>query len=199
MDFQTTLQSWHDFYSITGMAAASLVGLLFVGLSLHLRIVVTHEDVKALARVTLTGLGVTLVLALVMVIPEANDPSSTGWDVTGVGIFGFVLLVRPLLAGIRSSHRALSFPHLILRFGVTALSFAAVIAGGGILVSGHYQAGFSWLVWISVVLLVGALRNSWDLLVTVGAATMDAPASPHVPAAPAPSPPGPASSQPRTS
>ncbi len=88
MDFQTTLQSWHDFYSITGMAAASLVGLLFVGLSLHLRIVVTHEDVKALARVTLTSLGVTLVLALFMVIPETNDPSSTGWDVTGVGVFG---------------------------------------------------------------------------------------------------------------
>ena len=199
MDFQTTLQSWHDFYSITGTAAASLVGLLFVGLSLHLRIVVTHEDVKALARVTLTGLGVTLVLSLFMVIPEANDPSSTGWDVTGVGIFGFVLLVRPLLAGIRSSHRALSFPHLILRFGVTALSFAAVISGGAILVSGQYRAGFSWLVGISVVLLVGALRNSWDLLVTVGAATIDVPATPQVPAAPTPSPPGEASSPPRKS
>jgi hypothetical protein len=35
MDYQTTLQGWHTFYAITGEAAASLTGLLFVVLSLH--------------------------------------------------------------------------------------------------------------------------------------------------------------------
>jgi hypothetical protein len=188
MNYSSTLQSWHDFYSITGMAAASLVGLLFVGLSLHLRIVVTHADVKALARVTLASLGLTVVLALFMVIPEANDPSSTGWDVVGVGVFGCVLISRPLVAGIRSSHRALSFPHLMLRFGLTTVTFAGVITAGAVLVAGDYRAGLSWLVGVSIVLLVSALRNSWDLLVTVGAATLDSTegaASAALPAAPA--------------
>ena len=40
MSFQTALSGWHDFYILAGTAAATLVGLLFVGLSLHLRIVV---------------------------------------------------------------------------------------------------------------------------------------------------------------
>lgn len=188
MDFHTTLLSWHDFYAITGTAAAGLVGLLFVGLSLHLRIVVTHEDVRALARVTLASLGLTLVLALFMVVPENNDPSSTGWNVVGAGGFGLLLILRPVVAGIKSSHRALSFPHLMLRFGLTALSFAAVITSGGILVSGNYRAAFSWLVGVTVVLLVGALRNSWDLLVTVGAATMGpgGPKAPDLAASPTP-------------
>jgi hypothetical protein len=187
MNYTTTLQSWHDFYAITGTAAASLVGLLFVGLSLHLRIVVNHEDVKALARVTLSSLGLALVLALFMVIPESNDPSSTGWNVVGLGIFGCLLITRPLIAGIRSSHRALRAPHLVLRFGLTTITFAAVIASGGILVAGDYHAGLSWLVAVSIVLLVGALRNSWDLLVSVGAATMHEPETPKAVEAQAPS------------
>jgi hypothetical protein len=172
MNFGTALQSWHDFYMIVGTAAASLVGLLFVGLSLHLRVVVTHADVKALARITLASLGLTLVLALFMVIPETHDPSSTGWNLVGAGIFGFVLIGRPLVAGIRSSRRALSFGHLMLRFGLTGTTFVAALIGGIILVAGNYQLGLSWFVGVSVALLVGALRNSWDLLVSVGDATM---------------------------
>jgi hypothetical protein len=179
VNFLTTLQSWHDFYSIMGMAAGSLVGLLFVGLSLHLRVVVTHEDVKALARVTMASLGLSLVLALFMVIPGDNDPSSTGWEIVGVGIASFVIIGRPLFLGMRSSHRALHFRHLILRFGLTILTFAAALVAGFILIAGDYQAGLSWLVGVSVSLLVTALRNSWDLLVTVGDATLHPPESPQ--------------------
>lgn len=186
MNFQSAILSWHDFYAIVGTAAAGLVGLLFVGLSLHLRVVVTHEDVKSLARVTLASLGLALVLALFMVIPEANDPSSTGWNVVGAGAFGLLIIARPLIDGVRSSHRALSFGHLMLRFGLTALTYAAVIASGVILVAGDYHAGLSWLVGVSIVLLVGALRNSWDILVTVGAATMIAPTAPGAPDVQAP-------------
>jgi hypothetical protein len=173
MTFEATLQSWHDFYSIVGMAAGSLVGLLFVGLSLHLRVVVTHNDVRALARVTMASLGLLLVLALFMVIPGDTDPTSTGWEVVGIGVSSFLIIGRPLVSGIRSRHRALNLGHLILRFGLTIGSFMAAIVAGAILVSGDYSAGLSWLVGVSVSLLVSALRNSWDLLVTVGSATVE--------------------------
>jgi hypothetical protein len=180
MTFQSAILGWHDFYSIVGTAAAALVGLLFVGLSLHLRVVVTHEDVKALARLTLASLGLALVLALLMVIPDPDNPSSTGWNVVGAAGFSLVVIAQPLFVGIRSSHRALSFGHLMLRFGLTGLTYAAVVTGGVIMVTGNYQAGLSWLVGVSIALLVGALRNSWDLLVTVGAATMSVPTAPDV-------------------
>jgi hypothetical protein len=172
MNFLTTLQSWHDFYSLMGMAAGSLVGLLFVGLSLHLQVVVTHEDVRALARVTMSSLGLSLVLALFMVIPGDTDPASTGWEIVGVGIASFLIIGRPLVSGFRSSNRALNFRHLILRFGLTIGTYIAALIAGIILISGDYQAGLSWLVGVSVSLLVTALRNSWDLLVTVGDATI---------------------------
>src|SRR2546423_1827904 len=38
-----TLAGWHDLYVTVGAAAATLVGLPSVGLSLHVRVVVAHD------------------------------------------------------------------------------------------------------------------------------------------------------------
>ncbi len=104
MNFQTTLQSWHEYYSITGGATASLVGLLFVGLSLHLRVVINHPDVRALARVTLMSFGVTLVLSLFMLVPETRS-ASTGWNLVGLGTFACLLIAQSLVSGFRTDRR----------------------------------------------------------------------------------------------
>lgn len=171
MSFQATLLSWHDFYSIVGMAAASLVGLLFVGLSLHLRVVVTHKDVQALARATFASLGLTLVLALFMVAPETRT-SDLGEDLIALGIVACLLVVPSIAIGVRSRERTLSYRRLLLRFGITSLTFLGVIATGAILVAGDASDALGWLVAVSMFLIITSLRNSWDLLVSVGAATI---------------------------
>jgi len=38
---------------------------------------------------------------------------------------------------------------------------------------GSDNAALSWLVVVTIALLVVSLRNTWDLLVSVGAATLD--------------------------
>jgi cell division protein FtsW (lipid II flippase) len=171
VNFQTTLQSWHDFYSITGGATASLVGLLFVGLSLHLRVVINHPDVRALARVTMTSFGTTLVLSLFMLVPETRS-SATGWNLVGLGSFALALIMQSLVAGFMTHHRTLSVRHLVLRFGLTIATFVGVIAVGAVMVSGDYGTALSYLVGVAIFLVIVSLRNSWDLLVIVGAATL---------------------------
>jgi hypothetical protein len=37
-------------------------------------------------------------------------------------------------------------------------------------VANDYQDGFAWLSGVAIFLLLTSLRNSWDLLVSVGAA-----------------------------
>jgi hypothetical protein len=171
MTYQSALQGWHDFYVITGTAAASLVGLLFVGLSLHLRIVVSRPDVQALARMTLTSFGLTLVISLFMVIPE-DQPAATGWQLVGSGIAACVINASSFTAGLRSRRRTISIRRLLLRFGLSTLAYVGVIATGGLFVAGAYRSGLGWLVGVAVVLLLVSLRNTWDLLVSVGAATL---------------------------
>ncbi len=173
MSYQAELSGLHDFYLLAGTASATLVGLLFVGLSLHLRIVVTTSEVRSLARVTLANFGAVLFVAIFMVIPE--DRSVAGLQIIGAGLVSLGVAAPSLIAAAR--RRDWSFQmspmqrvRVVMRFGVSAMSYLAIIVAGILLLSSHDSA-FSWLLIATVVLLVVSLRNTWDLLVTVADVT----------------------------
>src|SRR4029077_16621483 len=173
MSYQAELAGWHDFYILTGTAAATLVGLLFVGLSLHLQIVITASEVRSLARVTLANFAAVVFMALFMVIPEGA--SSAGLQLIGVGIVSLVV-VGPSLVGVVAPGQwtfemsAMERVRVALRFGLSGLSYVAIIVAGVLLLS-SLRAAFTVLLITTVVLLVVSLRNTWDLLVTVADVT----------------------------
>jgi hypothetical protein len=167
MGYGDTLQSWHDFYVTAGAAAATLVGLLFVGLSLHIRVVVSHRDVRSLARATLTDFSVVLLVALVVLTPNTDAQTTASWLIA-VGVISLGLIVRPTLEGFRMRRpRALGLWVLVSRFGLSALCFAGIAAVGVLFGRQDYRGGLSGLLVVVVLLLVIAVRNTWDLLVTV--------------------------------
>ena len=169
MSYQTALGGWHDFYVVAGTASATLVGLLFVGLSLHLRIVVASSDVRSLARVTLTNFATVLFVALFMVIPQ--NQSAAAFQLVGTGLVSLLVNTPSLVAAARSHERTLPLSRLALRFGLSTVSYLGVILAG-IQLPSSFSTAFSWLVIATVVLLVVSLRNTWDLLVTVGDVTL---------------------------
>jgi hypothetical protein len=169
--YQVLAQRWHDFYIIAGTAAATLVGLLFVGLSLHLRAVLSRSEVRGLARVTLANFGLILFVSLFMVIPQG--PSAVSPELLGSGVFSLMVIAPSLVAAGRSRTRTLRPYQLVLRFGASTLGYLGVIIAGALLGKGSDEAALSWLEAATFVLLVVSLRNSWDLLVSVGAATLD--------------------------
>ena len=172
MPFGILAQRWHDFYVVAGTAAATLVGLLFVGLSLHLRAVLSRSEVRSLARVTLANFGLLLFVSLFMVIPQGSSAASTELLVSGS--LSLALITPSLVAALRSKTRTLRLYKLLLRVASSAVGYVGVIIAGALIGRGSYGAALSWLVAVTVVLLFVSLRNSWDLLVSVGAATMDA-------------------------
>lgn len=171
MSFQTIVQGWHDFYMVAGGASATLVGLLFVGLSLHLRTVLSRPEVRSLASVTLTNFGLVLLIALFALIPQ--QPQGFSDDLIISGAISAGLVAPSLRAASRSQTRTLRVPRLFLRFGVSAVAYAGAVAAGVLIQRGSYGTGLGWLAVVSITLNVVSLRNSWDLLVTVGAARMD--------------------------
>jgi hypothetical protein len=177
VSYEVLAQRWRDFYIVSGTAAATLVGLLFVGLSLHLRAVLSRSEVRALARVTLANFGLMLFLSLFMLIPQSATATSR-FLIAG-GIFSIAVIVPSLVATIRSRTRTLGTWEPYLRFGSSTLAYAAVILAGWLLGRGSLDAAFQALLIVVLVLAVVSLRNSWDLLVSVGAATLREP-SEHV-------------------
>jgi hypothetical protein len=173
MPYTTAVSGWHDFYILAGTAAATLVGLLFVGLSLHLRIVIASSEVRSLARVTLANFGAVLFVALFMVIPETQSAAAS--QLIGSGLVSLIVTAPSLISRL-SPGRKLRLQRstrlrLLLRFGLSSVSYLGIIVAGVLLFS-SLDSAFSWLVIAIVVLLVVSLRNTWDLLVTVGDVTL---------------------------
>jgi hypothetical protein len=164
-------QRWRDFYILAGTAAATLVGLLFVGLSLHLRAVLARPEVRGLARVTLANFGLVLFVSLFLTIPQSA--SATSPFLVGSGLFSLAVITPTVVAAGRSRTRTLRRRQLVSRFVSSVLAYGGVIVAGVLLGRGSDAAAFSWLLAATLVLLVVSLRNSWDLLVSVGAATLE--------------------------
>jgi small-conductance mechanosensitive channel len=167
MSFQDTLLSWHDFYLACAAASATFAGLLFVGISLHLRIIVTHPEARSLARVTLSDYFVVLLVSLVLLTP-AGVPQQLGIEMIGIAAVSLALITPTSVRGIRARRaRTLGLRLLISRFGLSMLGYIALGILGLLFYLGSTPALFAQLVWIVLVLLIVAVRNTWDLLVTI--------------------------------
>jgi len=167
VSFTAQLQSWHDVYLSSAAAGATLAGLLFVGLSLHLRTVVAHADVRALARVTLSSFFTVVMVSVFMLVPTPDGPS-LGFPLLGVAAGASLLMVRPAWQGFRNRRaRSLSLRVLASRFGTTALAYLALGVAGAAMFSPNHAAAFQGLLVSTLVLLAVSVRNTWDLLVTI--------------------------------
>lgn len=171
MPYQAAIQGWHDFYLVVGGASATLVGLLFVGLSLHLRAVIARPEVRSLARATLTNFVLVLLVALFILIPQSG--AGFGQELIFSGAISGAIVAPTVVAAARSQTRTLRVFQMVVRFGISIAGYAGVIAAGAVITGGTFPAALGWLCAMSIALLVVSLRNSWDLLVSVGEATME--------------------------
>jgi hypothetical protein len=173
--YQTAASDLRDFYILAGTAAATLVGLLFVGLSLHLRIVIAASEVRSLARVTLANFGAVLFVCMFMVITE--DHSTAALQLIGAGVVSLIIAAPSLVVAVRGPGQTLQMRQrdrirLVSRFGLSCVCYLGIVGAGALLLLSLTSAFALVLVVAIVVLLVVSLRNTWDLLVTVGEVTL---------------------------
>lgn len=69
---------WHEFFVVTGGAAAALAGLVFVAVTLHLRAITGHPGHRHRARTIVASLGQILIASLIVLVPT--------FDHVGAGI-----------------------------------------------------------------------------------------------------------------
>jgi len=88
--FAKVIEDWHDFYMMIGAAASTLVGLLFVSLSLKVD-VVTHEanaDLRELAIQTFTSFLNVIMISVLFLIPR-QEPLGLRLPLLGISGFEF--------------------------------------------------------------------------------------------------------------
>src|ERR1700730_2027914 len=99
------LQRWHDFYLLAGTAAATLVGLMFVAISLGSRLITEQSlpGLRVFVNPTIVHFVYVMIIATVAVIPTVTRmPLGILLVVAGVFSFGNALRMMPW---VREQHR----------------------------------------------------------------------------------------------
>jgi len=165
------IQEWQSFYATVAGACATIIGLVFVGLSVNVDILTRRENSESmrLAKQTFADLILVLLVALSFLVPRQNRG--------GLVLLLWVLALVWILAVQKSFREALAeqkghvrIGYLLRVFGLSALGGFGLLFIGLLLRVGRVES-LHWLVLVLAALLASAIRNSWYLLVHVRSGT----------------------------
>ncbi len=165
--FAQAVAKWQNFYILAGGAAATLTGLLFIAVSLHIDLFSDSVDsrVRELAEGTLLNFVSVLVISLVMTSADAS-PSGIGIPLLAVAIFQSFRSVETSIKRYREmrKHAPGRFQLRFLLWQVPFASSALLIYVSLTLLSGDISKLY-WLVWGVIPILLVATNNAWNMLV----------------------------------
>lgn len=165
---QATFAGWHDFYVTMGTASASLIGLLFVAISLNLDEITgqSRDELRAFAEQAFNSFSAVLLIAVVFLIPQ-RDAVSLGAVYAGLAVIAGYRLLRRAPAVWRGRSRDRLGEAVFWRFVLPAAAVLGLLVSAVGLWLNEPDAAY-WLVAVIIGLLMSAARSSWDLLVKVG-------------------------------
>jgi len=161
---RAVLESWHDFFSLVGASAATLVGLMFVAASVGTGVFNEERQVglRTLLSPTVVAFSVVLAACIVGVLPSSN------WSVPatllgGMGLLGAVYsalvwrrMVRHGIAGKIDLEDRIwyVFAPAVAYVGLTTTGVAFAL---------HSEAATALLAAGICMLLLAGIRNAWDM------------------------------------
>ena len=162
MEFAYRPEAWETMFEMVALAAVTLTGLLFVGLSINLRSIVATPAHFARAREALITQLVLLIIAIFVLIP--------GQGRVALGIELVVLSIIVLAASLRlqsstlqhlPAHRRRAWAKRLIVLNGASVGIA--IAGIGLVTRG--LGGLLWLVPTILTCLLWSTYNAWSLMI----------------------------------
>jgi lipid-A-disaccharide synthase-like uncharacterized protein len=160
------MEGWSDFYQLIGATAGTLIGLIFVVVSLGAEHAKTGDEHRTRIGVTPTLVHFTalLVSALSMLAPLSNTARAVI-----LGLIGCAGLAYLLNLALLVSKRIKAEERDTLWFGVLPMAAYAgfLVTGAAWALAADFAPQIGALA--SVILLVAALHNSWEMtLIIIG-------------------------------
>jgi len=159
---------WHDFFLMSGTAAVTLAGLLFVAISLHVDALVHsgRQHLIDLARATLLTFVMVLTTSLMMLAPLQSQ-RIVGFQLLVLGTLFVAFTLRLLFSSPGTAHADFSLRLFRQRLILPLVGYAWIGLTGLGLMRGGSPRNLMFLIGGICTLLGNALGASWDLLVRV--------------------------------
>ncbi|HLH11070.1 MAG TPA: hypothetical protein VKV77_04210 [Methylovirgula sp.] len=157
------LETWHEFYSLLGTAAAALAALLFVAASIGTGFMSAQRGgpTRTFTSPVLFHYTYVLFVSLIALMPDTSDISIgliVGFSAAGALGYSIFILRRVLSSSVTDIDDHLGY-------GICPpLSYAATLVAA-VLVYRHSRIGPPLLAGALIFSLLVNIRNTWDLTV----------------------------------
>lgn len=158
------MEGW-DSYLVGNLgAAAALLGLLFVGVSINLKQILEDAGLPVRAIETLAMFVAIVLTSSLLLMPDQPDWLAGLWMVlTGIALFEISLISAranraTLPAGLERA--------FLIRVGLSWVTSVLLVAGGVVVAVGEPDGMYVYAAGITFAYLV-ALANAWVLLVEI--------------------------------
>jgi hypothetical protein len=166
-DFASLVSGWETYYLLTGTAAATLIGLLFVAISVGRETVEAKafRDLALFGALTFNCYFYVLVISILFLIPSLTR-AALGLSLAGLGLVA-------LVGAFVQRRKARTIPtewfgaQLTGRFTVPLISLALVVLVGALVASGVEWSLYGLVVAV-ILLLASASQNAWALIMLEG-------------------------------
>lgn len=168
--FIETLRSWQNFYFMTGGAAATLVGLMFVALSLGINLVNenTRKQMEIFVTPSIFYFTSALVLCCIMLVPNVAPPTLAAILTLG-GVFGIlraIQFVRHLISAAKH-YGDFDLTDWLSHIVVPVLSYALLLAVGIGFWIDQWTLAFMGNCLTVILLLLCGIANTWSLVIWI--------------------------------
>ena len=164
------LKDWSVFYQTAGGASAALIGLLFVGLSIHLDEVIRYRDIRASARGAFQSLVAILVVSLLILVPDIDD-QALGWTLVGLGVSGTFYSAIEVRAMV-GADLLLGAAQTFRRVGLRLAGLVLLIVDGVFFLGGNSDATL-WVMASVFILLASSAQTAWLALINIAELTRE--------------------------
>jgi modulator of FtsH protease len=158
------VESWDTFFVAETAAAAALLGLLFVAVSINLKEIVEVGGLADRAMGALFLLLSILIIGLLLAMPDQPVPIM-GFESAGISALVAIITVTLGIRGLRASAPQFR-PNFIQNVVGNVVVLAPILAGGLLMLNGG-EAGFYWVGVGMCLTLIKAVSEGWIFLVEI--------------------------------
>jgi hypothetical protein len=168
--FTEALVEWQTFYFTAGGASATLVGLMFVAISLGLPLAstVTGNDIKTFASPSILHFVSVMLLAFAMIVPSYT---ATGMAVVLLlgGVPGLILGMRyvRMLFGAARRHQDFNPNDWLFQIILPSAGFILILLAAPAFAFEQWSLGFIALCLATVALMLCGIINTWAMVIWV--------------------------------
>ncbi len=158
------MTSWSTFAEVAGTAAASLIGLLFVAVSIRIDFIARSQELRNRAAQTLSLFGTVLLIAILIAIP-GQATEALGAELTALAVLaGGGLFVLDRRAKADASTQPIRKTLELIT--PTTIVSTLLLLSGALLLSGVH-AGLYVLVVPVLVAVTGGVASAWLFLTKI--------------------------------